>query len=93
MNKKTIEHWPTVIVMDGRPYRLKELNRRGINNTCELCDLRTECGYPDGYHDFLELCTTDDRNDAWYFEEDWTIYDKRIGDFINIELADDFIDK
>lgn len=86
---KTKEHWPTLIIMNGRPYQLKELNRRGVDNPCELCDLRTECGYPDGYHDLLELCTSDDRNEAWYFEEDWTIYGKNLYDFISPELAKD----
>ena len=93
MSKMKNEHWPTVIVMNGRPYQLKELNRQGINNPCELCDLRTECGYPDGLDHFMRLCTSDDRNNAWYFEEDWTIYDKPLCDFINPELADDFIGK
>ena len=93
MSKMKNEHWPTVIVMNGRPYQLKELNRQGINNPCELCDLRTECSYPDGLDHFMRLCTSDDRNNAWYFEEDWTIYDKPLCDFINPELADDFIGK
>lgn len=90
---KTKEHWPTMLIMNGRPYQLKELNRQGINNPCELCDLRTECGYPDGLDHFMQLCTSDDRDNAWYFEEDWTIYGKELCDFIAPELANDFLDK
>ena len=93
MKKETEAYWPTVIIMNGTPYRLKELNREGINNPCELCDLRTECGYPDGLDHFMELCTSDDRDQAWYFEEDWTIFNKRIYDFINLELADNPLDE
>lgn len=89
MNKRTTEHWPTMIIMNGRPYQLKELNREGINNPCELCDLRTECGYPDGLDHFKLLCTSDDRNDAWYFEEDWSIFDMELCDFLAPRLAND----
>lgn len=93
MSKMTNEHWPTVIVMNGRPYLLKELNRQGLNNPCELCDLRMFCNNKKGTATMYALCTSDDRNDAWYFEEDWTIFDKQLCDFINPELANDFLDK
>lgn len=87
MNKETNEHWPTVIIMNGRPYQLKEMNRQGINNPCSLCDLRMLCNNEKGQGFMYALCTSDDRNDAWYFEEDWTICDKLIENFINVELG------
>lgn len=93
MNKKKNGYWPTVIVMNGRPYRLKEMNRQGINKPCSLCDLRTLCNNEYGLGFLYALCTSDDRNEAWFFEEDWTIYDKRICDYVNVELAGDFLDK
>lgn len=93
MNKATNEHWPAVIVMNGRPYQLKEMNRRGINNPCSLCDLRTLCKNENGQGFLFKLCTSDDRNQSWFFEEDWTIFDKNLCDFINPELANDFLDK
>lgn len=83
MNKEKNDYWPTILIMEGRPYRLKELNRQGVNNPCEMCDLRCECGYPDGLSHFMKLCTSDDRDNAWFFEEDWTFYHKGISDFIN----------
>lgn len=89
---KTNGFWPTILIMEGRPYRLKELNREGINNPCELCDLRTVCGAPDGGYNLTRLCKSDDRDDAWFFEEDWTIYDKHIAYYLNVELAEDFLD-
>lgn len=88
-----MEHWPTILINEGRPYRLKELNRQGINDPCSLCDLRQTCKSPMEIDFLHKLCTSDGRNDAWYFEEDWTIYDKRICDFINVELAGDFLEK
>lgn len=93
MSKKTNGFWPTVIVMEGRPYRLKELNRQGVNNPCSLCDLRLLCNNEKGQGFMYALCTSDDRNDAWYFEEDWTIYGKWICDFTNVEIAKEFLDK
>lgn len=86
---KTKEHWPTLIIMNGRPYQLKELNRQGVNDPCELCDLRLICDAPDEYYDLINLCKSDARDDAWYFEEDWTIFGKNLYDFISPELAKD----
>lgn len=79
--------------MNGKPYQLKKLNDKSINNPCELCDLRTECGYPDGLDHFMQLCTNDNRDDAWYFEEDWMIYGKELCDFISPEFANDFLNQ
>ena len=93
MNKKKNEYWPTILIIEGRPYRLKELNRQGINNPCELCNLREASGELNGFCDLTRLCKSDDRDDAWFFEEDWTIFDKYIYDFLNVELAEDFLDK
>ena len=93
MNKKTNEHWPSVIIMNGRPYQLKEMNRQGINNPCSLCDLRTLCNNENGQGFLYTLCTSDDRNEAWFFEEDWSIFGWRISDFIDPELADKLLDE
>lgn len=87
---KTNEFWPTILIMEGRPYRLKELNRQGINNPCELCDLRTLCGAPDGGYHFTRLCQSDDRDDDWFFEEDWTFRHKRFAYYLDLrEYKDD----
>ena len=93
MNKMTNEHWPTVIVMNGRPYQLKKLERKGVNEVCGMCDLRWECEQPQDYYNLIKLCKSDDRDDAWCFEEDWTIFDKPLCDFINPELADKPLDE
>lgn len=93
MNKKTNEHWPTVIVINGRPYQLMKLERKGVNEPCSMCDLRLICDAPDEYFNLITLCKSDARDDGWYFEEDWSIYDKRICDFVNPELTDKLLDK
>jgi hypothetical protein len=86
MNKKENEYWPTILIMEGRPYRLKKLNRQNINDPCPLCDLKKYCNNEKGQGFMWALCTSDDRDDAWFFEEDWTIYDKLIADFVEIRL-------
>lgn len=89
---KTEEHWPTVIVMNGKPYQLVKLERKGINDPCTVCDLRWECEAPEGNYNLVKLCKSDDRDDGWCFEEDWTLFNKPLCDFINPELADYFLD-
>lgn len=84
MNKKKNGYWPAVIVMNGRPYKLKEMNRQGINNPCSLCDLRTLCNNENGQGFLYTLCTSDDRNEAWFFEEDWTFRYKRFADYLDL---------
>lgn len=82
MNKETNEHWPTVIVMNGKPYQLVKLERKGVNNPCSMCDLRQLCEPSAPYFNLIVLCKSDDRDDRWYFEEDWTIVDKQIIEFV-----------
>ena len=81
-------YWPTVIINEGTPYVLKKCNRRGVNDPCELCDLRLQCYSPNENHRLVALCTSDDRGQAWYFEEDWTIYDKNVSEFLNQDYKD-----
>lgn len=90
---KTEELWPTIIVMNGKPYQLVKLERKGVNDPCAMCDLRQRCEPYSQYFNLITLCKSDDRDDGWYFEEDWTIFDKPLCDFINPELANDFLDK
>lgn len=87
MKTKPIEYdeesyWPVLILKEGTPYRLTKVVRKDVNNPCELCDLRIECGYPDGLDHFMRLCTTDDRDEGWYFEEDWSIVGQLVADFV-----------
>lgn len=90
---KTKEHWPTIIVTNGKPYQLVKLERKGVNDPCTMCDLRLICDAPDEFFDLINLCKSDARDDSWYFEEDWTIFDKPLSDFLSPELANDFLDK
>lgn len=87
MKKKQFEceeenFWPVLIIKEGRPYRLTKVVNKDVNNPCQLCDLRIECGFPDGLSHFMRLCLSDGRGADWYFAEDWTIVDKLVADFV-----------
>lgn len=77
--------WPVLVIKEGIPYRLTKLERGYINDPCKLCDLRNECGYPVSVTNYVGLCRSDDRDDGWYFVEDWMIADKKIAEFVTDE--------
>ena len=87
MNTVTNVNWPTIIIMKGRPYQLKKLERKGINDPCSMCDLRQLCKQCDPYFNLLMLCKSDNRDDGWYFEEDWTIFDHFLYEFVDPKLV------
>ena len=86
MKLKENEKWPSVILHNGKPYLLKKLTRKGVNDPCSMCDLHQLCQSPSYPIKFVNLCTADDRGDAYYYEEDWSIYDKTIADFVDGRL-------
>lgn len=86
MKLKQNENWPSVILHDGKPYLLKKLHRKGVNDPCSMCDLRWMCMGENSASFFYDLCTSDGRGDSYYYEEDWSIYDKMISDFVDNRL-------
>lgn len=86
MKLKQNENWPSVILHNGRPYLLKKLTRKGVNDPCSMCDLRQLCMGTRNPTMFYDLCTSDGRGDNYYYKEDWTIYDKTIADFVDDRL-------
>ena len=86
MKLKQNENWPSMILHNGRPYLLKKLTRKGVNDPCSMCDLRHLCMGTKDSARFFELCTSDGRDDGWYYEEDWSIVGMEIADFISDRL-------
>lgn len=82
MKLKQNENWPSVILHNGKPYVLKKLTRKGVYDPCSMCDLRQLCVEPRNRSTFYELCTSDGRDDGWYYEEDWSIVGMEIADFV-----------
>lgn len=87
MKKKQNEYWPSVIIHNGKPYVLKKMTRKDVNHPCALCDLSYMCTGVSVTANFYELCTSDERGDNYYYEEDWSIYDKMIADFVDTKLT------
>lgn len=90
MKKKPIEYdeesfWPVLVIKEGIPYRLTKLVRKDVNDPCSLCDLQNECGYPNASTNYVGLCRSDDRDDGWYFAEDWSIVGKVVAEFVTDE--------
>lgn len=86
IKKQNENPWPSLIIVDGKPYLLKKLTRQGVNDPCSMCDLRSKCYYNLREPTLSELCCSDDRGRDWYYEEDWTIVDKPISEFVEREL-------
>lgn len=86
MNKKKNEYWPTILIMEGRPYRLVKLERKGVNDPCSMCDLRQRCEPSSQSFNLITLCKSDDRDNGWFFEEDWTIVSKQIIEFVEVPM-------
>lgn len=87
MKKKPIEYdeesyWPVLIIKEGKPYRLTKLVRKDINDPCKLCDLRDECFERNVAAKYVSLCLSDDRDDGWFFAEDWSFVNNEISDFV-----------
>lgn len=80
--KREKEYWPTILIMTGRPYVLKKLEGNGVNNPCKICDLKYSCNDSQGLGKLHKLCKSDDRDDAWFFEEDWSVFDKAMSDYL-----------
>lgn len=87
--KENEKYWPTVIILDGEPFVLKHLNKEYVNDPCRMCDLRDKCMTDMEVPNLYELCTNLGRSDAWYFEKNWDIYNVRVADLLNIDLAPD----
>lgn len=90
MSVKPIEYdeesyWPVLVIKEGIPYRLTKLVRKDVNDPCTRCDLRHECMCSDGRTNYVGLCRSDDRDDGWYFAEDWSIVGKVVAEFVTDE--------
>lgn len=86
--KEDEKYRPTVIILEGKPFALKYLNREGVNDPCSVCDLRDKCMTDMEERKLLEFCMSDGRSDNWYFETDWDIYSKKVGDLLHVVIAD-----
>ena len=83
MNKRINEYWPTVVIVEGRPYVLTKQQTVTKNDPCAICDLKSKCNVDGILVKFYPLCMSDERDDGWFFAEDWSIYDTPVMEFLN----------
>lgn len=74
--------FPVVLIFEGVIYRLVKQLDLTENNPCRFCDLKELCTV-NGH--LTDLCTSDNRDDAWYFVEDWLIADTLLNYFVRKE--------
>lgn len=80
--------WPTVILVEGKPYVLTKQQTVFKNDPCAVCDLKRMYNADGIPVRFYPLCTADKRDDGWYFAEDWSAYDKLVMEYLNGDYYD-----
>lgn len=83
MNEDEVKFWPTIVIVEGRPYVLTKLQTLYKNDPCAWCDLKTKCNAEGIPVRFFPLCMSDNRDDGWFFAEDWSVYDASVMEFLN----------
>lgn len=83
MNDDDAMFWPTVILVEGKPYVLTKQQTVSKNDVCALCDLKKMCNADGIPVRFYPLCMSDKRDGEWYFAEDWSAYDKKVMEYLN----------
>lgn len=83
MNEDDAMFWPTIVIVEGRPYVLTKQQTVTKNDPCAVCDLKSKCNADGMPVRFFPLCTADKRDDGWFFTEDWSIYDTPVMEFLN----------
>ena len=76
-----IRNESTVLVINGVPYSMVRFKEPENFIVCSSCDLRELCYDRNGYTTLYDLCEIGDGNNAWFFQKDWDILEKRIRDY------------
>lgn len=82
----------TVLVLNGKPYRLVREILVVSNNPCKMCDLRKLCLSGNGDTNLAPLCRGGDKSDAWFFKENWDCVNHRILEFVQSDAKTEIID-
>ena len=79
-----IKNESTVLVINGVPYSMVRFKEPENFIVCSSCDLRELCYDRNGNTTLYDLCEIGDGNNAWFFQQDWEILEKRIRDYIDV---------
>lgn len=78
---KIIKDPVTLLVLDGVPYSLVQLDPTDGFSPCAVCDLREDCNADGIGMRFVHLCSPDDIGEAFFFQEDWDAAKKQVIDY------------
>lgn len=90
--RKYLADAKTILVLDGRPYRLVREVMMITNDTCKMCDLKKRCNAGCGAMNLLPLCTIGRKNGAWFFKEDHNCVNHPILAYVQPDAKDEIID-
>lgn len=82
----------TVLVLNGRPYRLVRERFCTCNDPCSMCDLREICKSGNGALNLLPLCTIGNKSGAWFFRENYDCVNHHILQYVQFDAQTDILD-
>ncbi len=74
----------TILVINGKPYRLVATEVPTSVCPCDMCDLRRLCAGQDDVLPLYPLCTPIGTKTSYFFMEDWDAIDRKISDFCDL---------
>ena len=84
--KNRLEDRNTLLIIHGKPYSLVKEKEITTPYPCTLCDLSDICMTGNQGSHLIGLCTDTNKDDGWFFEENWDVYPKPVSDFIDITV-------
>lgn len=74
----------TILVINGKPYRLVATEKPISFCPCDMCDLSDLCAGKDDTLPLYPLCSPIRTKTSFFFMEDWEAWNKQISDFCDL---------
>lgn len=82
----------TVLVLNGKPYRLVRERFCTCFYPCRMCDLKQLCESGNGAKNLLPLCTIGNRSGAWFFKENYDCVNHHILEYVQFDAQTEILD-
>ena len=83
---KIVKDPVTLIVRNGVPYSLVQLDPSVGFSPCAVCDLRDDCNADGIDMRFVHLCTPDGLGESFFFEEDWDAVKNQVIEYTHMTI-------
>ena len=83
---KVVKDPVTLIVRNGVPYSLVQLDPSVGFSPCAVCDLREDCNADGIDMRFVHLCTPDGLGESFFFEEDWDAVKNQVIEYTHMTI-------